>query len=260
MKKDDKVFEALCWNTADLGLKEEDRIDVAFLTKLNFFNNNYSVQLEIQDIKSEKLNQPSSNNVKYIDHRMKPGIEKIFFNYLKTTKTTISIFAENKDTCEYLASQNLCNANVINRLDVLPVSQLVFFDIPPTREVVEELIEKSHAKVVHCLKQNSLGLAPVEVLKTLSGMLKYADSKLDGMIDVSLLASKLCISSQAFEAAVRLFQSSGIIEILDEDMPLMKIRFIQPKDINSLKACEEYEEFSKAVEEINDFRNNFELV
>ena len=260
LKKDDKIFEALCWNTSDLGLKEEDRVDAAFLTKLNFFNNNYSVQLEIQDIKSENLNSSASNNVKYIDHRMKPGIEKIFFNYLKTTKTTISIFAENKATCEYLSSQNLCNANVINRLDVAPVSQLVFFDIPPTREVVDELVEKSHAKVVHCLRKNSLGLVPVEVLKTLSGMLKYADSKLDGMIDVSLLASKLCISSQAFEAAVRLFQSSEIIEILDEDMPSMKIRFIQPKDINSLRACDEYEEFSKAVEEINDFRNNFELV
>lgn len=260
LKKDDKLFEALCWNTSDLGLKEEDKVDVAFLSKLNFFNNNYSVQLEIQDIKSEKLNQSISNNVKYIDHRKKIGIEKIFFNYLKTTKTSISIFAENKKTYEYLSSQNLCNANIINRFNITPASQLVFFDIPPSQEIVDELVEKSQAKVIHCLRNNSINLVPVEILKTLSGMLKYADSKLDGMIDISLLTSKLCISSQAFEIAIRLFQSSGIIEILDEDIPIMKVKFIQPKDINSLKACSEYEEFSKIVEEINNFRNNFEFV
>jgi hypothetical protein len=179
---------------------------------------------------------------------------------LKTTKTSISIFAENKITYDYLASQNLFSASLINRTNPKESSQLVFFDLPPNREIVDDLIKKTSAKVVHLLKNNSLEINIVDLLKNLSGMLKYADSKLSGEINLETLASKLCVSRDVVEIVLKLFNAAEIIEIIDmTDEQVFKIKFIQGKDFSSLKEHAEYEELILALNEINEFRNTFEF-
>ncbi|MEI8378235.1 MAG: single-stranded-DNA-specific exonuclease RecJ, partial [bacterium] len=142
------VLEGVFWGKSEINAKVADKVDVVFSPKVNTFMDKTTIQLELCDYRSEAK---SACAPKVVDHRKKDNAIDMFLNYLKTTKTSVAIFAENQKTLEFLGEKNLANAIVINRLNAQEVDQLVFLDLPPDKNIFLEIIQKTSSKVVHII-------------------------------------------------------------------------------------------------------------
>ena len=180
---------------------------------------------------------------KIVDHRKKDNAIGMFLNYLKTTKTSIAIFAENQKTLEFLETQKLVKATVINRLNFKEVDQVVFLDLPPDRDVFLEIIEKTSSKVVHIIGNSFEKKDASDILKLCSGMLKYADGNLNGIVDLRKFASKLFLSEKTIACCIDLLNKAQVIEILEINEDEYKIKFLQSKDLACIKSLDEYKDF-----------------
>jgi single-stranded-DNA-specific exonuclease len=246
------VSEGVFWGKSEINAKIADKIDIVFTPRLNTFMDKTTVQMELCDYKSEgaKISCP-----KIIDHRRKQNALHMFLEYLKTTKTTIAIFAENQKTLEFLGQKTLANAFVINRLNPQNADQLVFLDLPPNREVFFDIMQKTSAKAVHIIGSSFQKADTSQILKNCSGMLKYADSKLGGVVDIEKFSSKLNLSSKATQICIDLLAKSDVIEIIESAETEYTIKFVQSKDLTKIKSLPEFSAFEQEV----DFCENFDL-
>lgn len=259
------VFEAVWWqkNTLDTDILE--KINIAFSPEINNFANKTSIQLVVKDIQPVNENKKTSSTleklvaensipfVKWIDHRKKTGVEKVFSNYLKTSKDIIAVFAENQDTLNLLDNSSL-KSRVISRLKIQKADQLLLFDLPSDWMVLSNLLEHSGAKIVHLIGRSYNGTDPVSVIKTLSGMLKYAYSNKNGEISISKIASKLSTSNMAVKSCINLLNSANIINVLDHNGETVKYVFIGSADLSSVRGLKEYDSFLEAIKNTEEFR------
>jgi single-stranded-DNA-specific exonuclease len=234
------ILEGVFWGKSEISAKIADKVDVVFSPKINNFMDKITVQLELRDYKGEIQNKFIQ---KIIDHRKKDNAIGMFFNYLKTTKTSIAIFAENQKTLEFLETQKLIKATIINRLNVKEVDQVVFLDLPPCGEIFQEIIQKTSSKVVHILGNSFEKKDSFAILKLCSGMLKYADGNLNGVVELQKFASKLFLSEKAVILCLELLNKAEVIEILDSNDAEYRIKFLQSKDLAYIKSLEEYADF-----------------
>lgn len=255
-----KVFfennlEGVFWGRAEIAAQVGDEVDVVFSPQVNTFMDKTTVQLVLQDYKCERcVSKSPKQKMKLIDHRKKDNAFELFLNYLKVTKTSISIFAEHKETIANLANKNIQNAKIINRMNPRKSDQLVFLDLPPDDDVFRGIIKESEPKVVHLIGQNKIVFNPDEVLKTFCGMLKYADSKLEGKVDLNALGAKLYLSSEAVTTCINLLEKAQVIEVLDENQSVLQMKFLQGKDLSHIQAFEEYEMFKENLSLVGDFK------
>lgn len=238
------VLEGVFWGKSEINAKVADKVDVVFSPKINNFMDKTTVQLELRDYKNEVQNTCSP---KIVDHRKKDNAIEMFLNYLKTTKTSIAIFAENQKTLEFLGEKNLAKATIINRLNAQEVDQLVFLDLPPDKNIFLKIVQKTSSKVVHIIGNSFDRKDSSEILKMCSGMLKYADGNLNGVVDLQKFASKLSLSEQIVVSCLDLLGKAKVIEILDSNDEEYKIKFLQSKDLACIKSLDEYSDFEQEI-------------
>jgi len=238
------MLEGVFWGKSEISAKVADKVDVVFSPKINTFMDKTTVQLELRDYKSESQNTCAP---KIVDHRKKNNAIEMFLNYLKTTKTSIAIFAENQKTLEFLGEKNLAKATIINRLNAQEVDQIVFLDLPPDKNIFLEIVQKTSSKVVHIIGNSFDKKDSSEILKMCSGMLKYVDGNLNGVVDLQKFASKLSLSEQIVVSCLDLLGKAEVIEVLDSNEEEYKIKFLQSKDLACIKSLDEYLNFEKEI-------------
>lgn len=242
-ERDLGLIEGVFWGKSEISAKIADKIDLAFSPKINTFMDKTTVQLELADYKTKEI----SKKPKIIDHRKKENAVEMFFDYLKITKTSVAIFAEKPQTLAFLEEKNLVNAAVINRLNPQKVDQVAFFDIPSSNEIFTEIIEKTSAKAVHIIGKNDEKISLPEILKTCSGMLKYADGNLNGLVDLAKFASKLCLSKEQVISCLDFLNNIEVIEISNKTPEEYTIKFLQGKDLNLVKKTDKYSVLEKII-------------
>ena len=89
--KDGKPFECVFWNHGTLNIPEGKEFEIVFYPKLNTFNGVTTIQLDIQDIKSEFEIKEEKTELKLYDHRKKTNIFRQICDYLLTTKISTQI-------------------------------------------------------------------------------------------------------------------------------------------------------------------------
>ncbi|MDD3013687.1 MAG: single-stranded-DNA-specific exonuclease RecJ [Candidatus Gastranaerophilales bacterium] len=260
------TFEAVWWQKNCIEASVLDKINLAFCPDINLFGGKTSIQLVIKDLilssqdcskKTESVNNtPIIENIepRWVDHRKKTGVEKVFSNYLKTTKDSVFIYAENKNTLENLGKNPLFKEKIINRLNVEKADQLMLFDLPPDICVLSDLINNSEAKIIHLTSNTFDEINPVEVIKMLSGMLKYAYTNRDGQVNTNEIASKLSISDTAIKSCIELLNQANIINIIDESKGNIKYKFLGSKDLSSITNLKEYSFFVETLAAVDEFR------
>lgn len=248
----DENLEGVFWGRNCIDAEVGDEVDIVFSPQLNTFRDKTNVQLMLQDYKCENSSTKKCAT-KIVDHRKKHNAFDLLLNYLKVTKTQISIFAEHKETLELLSGKNLQGANIINRLNTQKTDQMVFLDLPPDVDVFNGVLQNAEPKVVHLIGQKNRVVAPDEVLKTLCGMLKYADSKLSGEVGLDVLASKLYLSADATTTCLNLLNQAQVIEIVDKNKENLKFKFLQSKDMSYIQSFDEYNNFKENLVSAREF-------
>ena len=249
-----KPFECVFWNHSELNIPQGKTFDVVFYPKLNVFNGITTIQLDVQDIKSEFEIKKTASDFKFYDHRKKTNIFQQICDYLTTTKVSTEIFSQNKTISDNLKHYNKIAEIIRGRKTLSQCSQVMFFDYPASEAIMQEVIKKTGAKVLHFMNYNNKNIDPQELIKNISGMLKYVSNAKDGEVVLSDISDFLGISDEVTELCFDMLESLGMFEILGKNVNTYKITFLHPVEFSKVKESEMFEELQNELQKIYDYR------
>ena len=260
-EKNGEVFECVRWGMGDIELQKGDKANIAFFPQLNTFNGRTSVQLLIKDIYSEVLNKkdnnepkPNDNGIVIYDHRKKTDIYPQVDSYIKTSKRNIKIFAEDKKILKTLKPYENISANIISRLNPEKCDVLIFMDYPSDEILMNEITEKCNAKTLHYFKYTPEKQNTSELIKTVSGMVKFAVNQKDGNFDYKKAASFLACSENMIKALIEAFNECNMVKIAENNEDFCILEYLQDTDLSKITNTQNYNEFIKELEETENYR------
>ncbi len=258
LEKDGKEFTAVRWSKGDIKLECNDHLDLAYHPQINEFNGETSVQLIIDDIHSDKLSEETTEDKKYkiYDNRFKTGILNDVNDYLKNTKLNIKVFAECKPVIESLKPYSEIVSRTFTRENLSECDVVMFFDYPADKETLSLILEQTQAKGLHFMNFEPKIYDEVSLLKTFSGMIKYASHSNDGKFELTRCASFLGKSIQIIKDLLELFEQQNCIKILEKNDKYYIISFNEIQSAEDIIQTPEYMLIYEKCQECDDFRQN----
>ena len=255
-----KPFECVFWNHSDLNIPEGKSFDVVFYPKVNVFNGITTIQLDLQDLKSEFLMKEETaekkNNFKLYDHRKKTNIYAQISDYLLTTKISTQIFSQDKTICEALKPYPIIFEKIKNRQTISKCSQIMFFDYPSDRNIFDEILRKTGAKTLHFMNYNNRKHDAEEIIKNISGMMKYVSNNRNGKFNLCDVSDFLSMSDEVVELCIDIFESMGMLEILEKNSNNYTIKFLCSVEFSKIKNSEMFEELEYELQKIYLYRQS----
>ena len=253
------IVECVKWNTKSFNVPVNSKLDIAFQPKINVFNGNTTLQLDICDVHSEYLKEEEEKNklhsLKILDHRKKTDIFSQVMEYVSTTKYSTAIFAVNKNTLALFDKFEDAKKKLFSTVNIpQKVDQIMLFDCPEDERELKELIGFSGAKILHFMNFNSQGMNIKTFLSTLSGMLKYCVNNKNGEFDILSLARNLCVGEETTKLALALLEQAQMISLETEDEINYKAAFVKPVKFSDIEGESLYEELEERINEINNFK------
>ena len=249
-----KSFECVYWNHSNLNIPLNKEFSIIFYPKINVFNGDTTVQLDIQDIKSDYLNLNKTNTLKIYDHRKKTNIFSQICSYLDTTKLSTGIFVEDKEIKEFLKSYPQIFEKIHSRKNLAHCNQVMFFDYPASSELMSFIIKETGAKVLHFMGYDNKKYTVEAVVKTVCGMLKYAVNNKNSEVNLIDLESASGLSDDMVRLCIDMFAGLNMIRAEEQSKDLLKIEFINPVEMHKIKESEFYDELETELEKIYTYR------
>ncbi len=256
-KDGSKRFDCIKWNTPDFSLPVNTQIDLLFSMRLNTFNDITSVQLMLEDIHSELLDKEQKiSEISFLDHRKKKDILERVVDFALSSQKTTAIYIENPILIKNLKLPQTISGKLFT-LDNIPsdIQQIMFFDIPPTKEDFYKILKTTNAHLVHLMNFGSEELSSDTFISKLSGMLKYALSNLNGLISTRRAAKALGASDETVECALTLLEDSEMIDLNKVDEDNYKISYVHPIEISKVKGNDIFPDLESHLHDINAFRS-----
>lgn len=256
-KNNSECFDCVKWNYPDFNLPINSELDILFSLKLNTFNNITNVQLMIEDIHSELLNKKENlSEIKILDHRNKKNILVQVIDFILSTKKSTAIYIENPTLIAQLKLPDEIK-NKLFTIDNIPsnIEQLMFFDVPISKDNFIKIINDTNAKLIHLMNFNINELGTESFISKFSGMLKYSLSNLNGKIDTNRAAKALCVNEETVECALTLLEESEMIDLNKIDETTFKISYLHPVELSKIKQHELFFDLKENILNINAFRN-----
>ncbi len=254
--KNGKPLECVYWNHDSLNIPEGKNLDIAFYPKLNTFNGITTIQLDIQDLKSEFYVKEEKSEFKLYDHRKKTNIYEQICDYLLTTKVSTTIFAQNKTTQETLKTYKEIAGKIVNRKTISKCNQIMFFDYPASDSIMKEILKTSGAKTLHFMNYNNKTINAQELIKNISGMLKYVCSNKNGEVNLCDISEFLAISDEITELCFDMLEELGMFEIIEKTGSNYKISFKQAIEFSKIKDSDMYDELESEIQNIYEYRKS----
>ncbi len=248
-------FNCIRWKAGDISLVAGDTYDLAFHPKINEFNGNTSVQLIIDDIHSEYLKEEVLPEQKLYDHRKKTDILPQVNDYVKTSKLNILVFAESKPVLDKLKPFPYLYERVVSRDDLKPCDSLMFFDYPADKETFDRIVAQTSPNAIHFMNYDLKYFDEEEFLKTVYGMLKFAD-KNGGKVELKRCASYLGKSYKVFELLFSMFEESQIINIKEKAEDYYVIELTGNTDISKVLHSQKYSLMLDLIDECEQFQKS----
>mgnify|MGYP002623454999 CR=1 FL=1 len=257
VEKDGCQFNAIWWSYGDIGLKKDDTLDIAFSPQLNTFNNKTSIQLIIKDIHSDCLVEQEESKVITYDNRKKTDILDKVNEYLKTAKFDFSVFAENNAVVQSLKTYPEIYKRIVTRMSMKQTDGLMFFDYPPTEDIMQGVLEKVSPVRIHYMAYDIDNTVNFDYFKTVSGMIKYACNNKNGKFDLYSSACFLGLTPSMIEVLLEMFEDCGAISILERDENYFILKYIKPINEEDCNKSENYELFKSLLSEVAETRKEF---
>lgn len=257
------TYDCIWWSKGDISLSPGDKLDIAFCPQINTYNGNTTIQLILQDMHSEKLVEEENKvkqdevvGIRLYDHRKKTDILPSVEDYVKTSRFSISIFAEEKSVIAKLKPYKVLSDRVFNRTNIQKSDVVMFFDYPASPDILAEILIKTSPKHLHFMNCEIKKIDEKEFLKLFSGMLKFASNNKDGMFDLSKSASFLAQSRETIVAVLDVFEEANMIKILSRGEDEYKIEFLNASEISKALHTYNYKEFLASIAEVEQYKNS----
>ena len=253
-KDNENYTDAVFWNRDKLINAKDNLTDAVFYLKLNEFNGEEKVQLDLRDLKYEEnekgttkeLQNGNSKKIKFIDQRNKENIYELLEDYCKDNNDNIKIYAYKKETLEKISKFKNLEKNIISKAQ--KINQLVFFNIPKSAKNMEIILEKTNPEIVHIAIKDTKIFSFEDYLKTLSGLLKYILNKKAGIINFSDLSNYFSYDEKIIKTSIELFSQANVVEFQGDN--LTKINTVE---LSKLKVFDNYKFLEKDIDKTNDF-------
>lgn len=256
----DALYTCVWWSRGDIPLVAEDKLDIAFSPKLNTFRDVTSLQLMVEDIHSDNLKEEKPENpnvVKVFDHRNKSDIFSQVEDYVRTSKMNIVVYAENKEVINSLKPYKCLNDAIVNRETLKKADSIMFFDYPPSEELFDKIVEFVQPRHIHYMACNVKNLDELEIIKTLSGMIRYTCNNKNGEFNLAKSASFLSLTIECIEALLDVLEQCKMIKIVEKNIDNYELEFLGNVELSHITGCLQYNEFKNQLEEIIDCKNTF---
>ncbi|MBR1942855.1 single-stranded-DNA-specific exonuclease RecJ [bacterium] len=254
----ESLYTCVWWSHGDISLIAGDKLDIAFTPKLNNFRDNISLQLMIEDIHSEHLVEQESHKntqteVKIFDHRNKSDILQQVEDYVATSKLEIVVFAENKEIVDGLKHYKFLSERVISRQSLKPADSIMFFDYPPAEEIFNEIINNVSPRHIHYMACNFKN-DEQNILKTISGMIKFTCNNKNGKFELEKAASFLGLTVECIETLLQIFETCKMISVKEKNENEYNLKFIKNIELSQVLHCTDYIYFKELLSDIASFR------
>ena len=254
IEKDGKEFQCVWWSHGDISLIENDTLDIAFSPQLNEYRGEISLQLLLKDIHSEYLEKEETkkddSSLKIFDHRKKKDIFNAVNDYCKNSKTSIAVFAEDKNIIENLKPYKDIYSKIVNTTTLQKSETLMFFDYPTDDEHYHKIMETVSPHRVHFMECSIIPVKTENLIKTLSGMIKFAVNKKEGIFEIEKAANFLGVNNIALTIALDFLYSEKFINIIDSTETQCKIEFGKNTSLKEFKN----EELELILKDIYEFK------
>ena len=257
VEKNGAIFNAIWWSYGDIALKDGDTLDIAFSPQLNTFNGNTTIQLIIKDIHSDCIVETQDSKVITYDNRKKTDITEKVNSYLKNAKYDFCIFAENHSIIEDLKKYDEISKRIVNRHSLNPTDGIMFFDYPPSEEIMQTVLEKVCPIRIHYMYYDLDKVKSFDYLKTMLGMIKYVCKSKDGKFDLNSSACFLGITNNMVETLLELFEDCKSINITERTEDYFIIKFIKQISTENLKNSENYNVFVEQLSNSIELRKHY---
>lgn len=251
---DGRPFECVYWNHDSLNIPQGKEFDVVFYPKLNVFNGITTIQLDVQDVKSEFAVKDEKSDFKLYDHRKKTNIFRQICDYLLTTKVSTEIFAQSKPICDTLKTYKEIAPKIRSRKNLSKCAQIMFFDYPTSEAALQSLIKKSGAKILHFMNYNNRKIDAQELVKNISGMLKYVCTNKNGEVNLNDISDFLAVSDEVTELCFDMLEELGMFDVIEKNANTCRISFSKAVELSKIKESEMYEELETELAKIYDYR------
>ena len=259
VEKNGVELTCIRWQEGDINLEVGCELDVAFQPQKNSFNGSTNVQLIIKDIHSAELKESSSEqelSLKIYDHRKKTDILPQVNDYVANSKLNIKIFAENRQIKEYLLKYSALSENIVSRKNIEKCDSLMFFDYPAEKEVFDKILETAEPSSIHLMKYDIKYLDDKELIKLLTGMIKFSCNNSGGKFDLIRCASFLGKSVAMIEKLLSLLEECGAILINQKRDNEYLIKLLSIDNVASILYNPKYEEINDLSEESELFQKS----
>ena len=263
--QDKSIFESIIWNKSSHPIEILDVADITFVPKINEFRGEKNIQLIIKniyiknrEIKSRDIDfdENAKKQTLLVDHRKKTNFFKMLNSYL--TKNKAEVFLENNEIMKELSDYTSIKSLVKNRFDITKCDELIFLSSPCSEEDFAQIVQKASPQKVHVFRGNDKKTDAHELIKTLSGMLKYCSTHNSGKIEIQKSLAYLAISKDAFDACIDLLCDVGVIEITRFTDEFYEFNFIESKPLSEFLNSPKYTELENETEKLNSFREDFQ--
>lgn len=256
-----KFFEALIWNhNRSVHFNIRDKLKIAYTPKLNSYNGETSIQLEVRDweITGVRGQEIEVRNKKLEIREKEEHIFELFdfrnrtqecLEFLK--KTQVVYFAETEQ-------KNFLPLKTFSRNKITKAENLVFLESPPNENVLSEVIKISDATRIYLAFPFPLPLTPHHFLKRLIGMLKYTITNKNSRVNELELQSALGINRSTLAYALETLVKSEFLkyerlEVKTSGSDLLNIKILPPSRQN-FEELIEYNLFVSELQKVIFFR------
>lgn len=276
----ERVIEAVWWQRDNLDISVSEQVDVAFVPSINNYMDRQRIQLVIKDIRrvSEReckkvdfkqcqmpeeplIIEPieytkTETDINWVDHRQETGFKRDFLDYLSSLGDKVSVFAESQRAKEILENVEFLKLLAVDRTSVRAADCLVILDLPTDDMSFMNVIKQADPQEVHLFGLVN-NYEPVDLIRKISGMLKYAHNEKNGVINVEQAASVLAIPAELYLACVELLDSAGVVEILEITESSLEFGFKGSVNLNTIQDLPEYLNFLNALSESENYKNEY---
>jgi len=249
------LIDCVWWSRGDVPLIAGDKLDIAFAPQLNTFNGVTSVQLVLKDVHSEGLKEEENSKLKIYDHRKKTNILPQVNDYIKNSKLGISVFVEDRNIIESLKPFKNITDSIITRNSAEKNNVLMFFDYPADEEIMQAVINAVSPDAIHYMNYVSQNNIEENILKIISGMIRYTCNTLNGVFILNRAASALSITEETVETLLELFEEANMIKITQRNEKDYNIEFVSTVELSKLTQTSKYAEFVELMNTIKEYKN-----
>ncbi|MCD7879459.1 MAG: hypothetical protein LUG16_05960, partial [Candidatus Gastranaerophilales bacterium] len=132
--------------------------------------------------------------------------------------------------------------------------QIMFFDIPVSFELFSKIIKITNAKIIHLMNFLPSEITTDSFILKLSGMLKYALSNLNGIVNIQRASKALSVDEDTIDCALNLFWDSEMIDLERKDDENYVISYLHPVELSKIKNAGVYTDLETHINSINAFK------